>query len=231
MYTSAWPINGILSPKDSTALFEAIALRKSCRSFLSAPTTEQWNQLGTAAERFRLPGARIALGLCDTSLFQPFLGLMMKFENVQRYAAIIATDNDPRGTVNAGASGELLLLQAVNMGLAGVWVSGTFKRQKVNVKLADGERLLALIALGVPAEPPQLVTARERKPLTAYYENDFSTAPIVVREMMVAVQAAPSAMNKQPWRTRYEPEGVLVLRVKSPALAGGLDLGIATVHA
>ena len=159
------------------------------------------------------------------------MGLMMKFENVQRYAAVIATDSDPRGAVNAGVSGELLLLQAVRMGLAGVWVSGTFKRQKVGVTLAPGEKLLALIALGVPPEPPQPVTARDRKPVSNYFENDFSGAPLALKEISIAVQAAPSAMNMQPWRMCYEPEGKLVLRLKSPAFAAGLDLGIAAAHA
>ncbi|MEG1677077.1 MAG: nitroreductase family protein [Clostridia bacterium] len=131
-YAATWPLNDFYSPEKSTSLFEAIPRRQSCRCFLSAPSTEQWNALGSAAKAYALPDVRIALGLCDTALFQPFMGLLMKFENVQRYAAIITRSTSPQSIVDAGVSGEMLMLHAVSIGLAGVWVVGTYKKNALS---------------------------------------------------------------------------------------------------
>ena len=224
---ATWPLNNFYAPGETTALFEAISCRQSCRRFHSAPSTAQWNDLAAAAKSLTRPGARIALGLCDTSLFQPFFGILMKFENVQRYAAVITADDSAQSLVSAGVSGEMLLLDAVRMGLAGVWVAGTYKKNGVGLTLEPGEKIAALIALGVPAEPPANSFRRKRKPLKELMENDFSPAPIALREIAQSVWAAPSALNRQPWRMRYEPEGTLYLRTPAPSL----DLGIAAAHA
>ncbi|MEG1195469.1 MAG: nitroreductase family protein [Clostridia bacterium] len=225
-YAATWPLNDFYSPEKSTSLFEAIPRRQSCRCFLSAPSTEQWNALGSAAKAYALPDVRIALGLCDTALFQPFMGLFMKFENVQRYAAIITRSTSPQSIVDAGVSGEMLMLHAVSIGLAGVWVAGTYKKSALSLALEAGEQLVALIALGVPAQAPDAPVLRKRKPLSKLLENDFSAAPIALREAAKAVLSAPSALNRQPWRMRYEPQGLLYLRTPSASL----DLGIATAH-
>ena len=65
------------------------------------------------------------------------MGLLMKFENVQRFAAVIVQEGDPKNVVNAGISGEMFLLKAVELGLGGCWVSGTFKRGQVGLKPDD----------------------------------------------------------------------------------------------
>lgn len=224
-----WPIHGFDDLSQMTSLFEAISLRESCRSFASAPSTRQWNALLAAADTLALPGVRIALGMCDTSLFQPFMGLLMKFENVQRFAAVIVRDDTPAAGVNAGLAGELLTLSAVADGLAGVWVAGTYKRGSVGFKLAEGEKIVALIPLGAPKAAPKPPLARKRKELAQICTPNFTDAPLAFREAARAVQAAPSAMNRQPWLLAYEPEGTLTVSVKRPGAR--VDLGIALCHA
>ena len=98
-----WVLNGFFDAPKLTGLYEAAQRRVSCRSYAAAPTGEQWNALLAAAESLALPGVRIVPGLCDNALFQPMMGLLMKFENVQRYAAILAT----------GASGYLAAADAI----------------------------------------------------------------------------------------------------------------------
>ncbi len=224
-----WPLNGFYDMTKTTPLYEAIACRESCRGFSSAPSTEQWTALTAAADTLALPGTRLALGLCDNSLFQPFFGLLMKFENVQRFAAIIVQSDDPQAMVNAGISGEMLMLSAVHLGLGGVWVAGTYKRGDVSLPLSENEKIVALIALGVPQRPPAPPLKRKRKELARLCSDNFGDAPSAFREAAQAVQAAPSAMNLQPWFLRFEPENTLVISVKRPSAK--LDLGIALCHA
>lgn len=217
-----WCLNHFYNPEELAALYEQIPRRASCRRFLSAPSAAQWSELGEAAKRLTLPGVRLELNLCTTELFQPFGGLLMKFENVQRYAAVFAA---PDAVVNAGISGELLLLEAVRLGMAGVWVSGTYKR-KAAPAAQPGERLLALIALGVPPED-FAVGQRNRKPLQALVTRGELGG--IFREIALAVQTAPSAMNGQPWQLACEEDGTVEISVKRPN--SRLDLGIAAAHA
>lgn len=226
--TGPWALNGFYDTDQLTGLYEAMDVRESCRSFASAPCTQVWNALGEDAARYALPGVRLALGLCDTALFQPFGGIAMKFENVSRFAAVIAGEDSPQSAVNAGVSGEMLLLSAVEKGLGGVWVSGTYKRSKVPLALGEGETLKALIPLGVPAAPPSPPLSRRRKPLARLCQPGFEKAPAPFQEAASAVRAAPSAMNAQPWRMAYGPENTMTLAVKRPFQR--LDLGIALCH-
>ena len=224
----SWNLNGFYDNSKLTALFEAVLRRESCRQFAAAPCTENWNALLAAADELALPGTRIALGLCDTSLFQPLMGLFMKFENVQRFAAVIATDGEPRSIVNAGVSGEMFLLRAVELGLGGCWVSGTFKRGQVGLKVGGGEKLLALIPLGIPKHLPELPIHRKRKALSVLCPEYDSLTP-AFKEVAQYVQFAPSAMNLQPWRIKLINPGALSLSVGMPGQR--VDLGIGVCHA
>ena len=226
---SDWRLNGFMDAEQLSELYEATELRQSCRHFASAPTTEQWRLLLDTADRCALRGVRIALGMCDTSLFRPMLGLFASFENVQRFAAIIVMDSTTRSVVNAGVSGEAFLLTAVRNGMAGCWVTGTFKRSQVGLHLAAGEKLLGLIALGNPITPPSPPLTRKRKPLAELCMPDPTAYPLAFREVAQCVRIAPSAMNYQPWRMTLLSDTSLRVAVSLPAQR--LDLGIAMCHA
>jgi nitroreductase len=225
---SNWPLNGFYDVPGLTGLYEAAQRRESCRSFAAAPTCDQWNALLAAADTLTLPGARIALGMCENSLFQPLFGLFSKFENVQRFAAVIARDGSPQSAVDAGVSGEMFLLRAVELGLGACWVSVSFKRGQVGIKLAEGEKLLAVIALGIPKQEPKLPVVRKRKDIAVICPEADSLAP-ALREAAQYVRIAPSAMNLQPWRITMVSDKEVTLAVAVAPLR--LDLGIALAHA
>jgi len=224
-----WRLNGFYDATKLTGLFEAAQRRESCRAFAAAPDTQQWNALLAAADELAMPGARIALGMCDNSLFQPALGsLFVKFENVQRFAAVIVTDGQPRSAVNAGVSGEMFLLRAVELGLGGCWVSGTYRRGQVGLKTQDGERIAALIALGRPRKLPSLPIRRKRKDIFALCPQ-FDALNSAFKEIAQYVQIAPSAMNLQPWRMKTINDAAVTVSVGMAAQR--LDLGIGMCHA
>lgn len=226
---SNWRLNGYFDSTKLTGLFEAVQHRESCRSFSAAPTTAQWNALLTAASTLAMPGVRIALGMCENSLFQPAVtSLFVKFTNVQRFAAILSTDSQPRSVVNAGVSGEMFLLRAVELGLGGCWVSGTYRRGQVGLKLESNEKILALMPLGIPKTLPDLPIQRKRKDITAICPQFDVMAP-ALKEIAQYVQTSPSGMNMQPWRMKLINPTTATISVGSGAQK--LDLGIAMCHA
>lgn len=224
-----WALNGFYDATQVTGLYEAIPHRVSCRAFQAAPSAQQWAGLEEAAKELALPGTRMQLGLCDNSLFQPFFGLLTRFENAQRYVAVITTQDTPESIINAGVSGEMLMLQLVAQGLGGVWVAGTYKHKALQLPLQSGERVRALIALGVPAQPPTAPVQRKRKPLERLCTPALDGYPGMFQEAARAVQAAPSALNQQPWLMAYNGQEGLSIRVEKPRQR--LDLGIALCHA
>lgn len=228
MMDGQWHVNGYFDSTKLTGLYEAAQRRESTRLFAAAPCAEKWSALLATADRFALPGMRIALGMCDTSLFQPLMGLFMKFENVQRFAAIITQDASPQSLVNAGVSGELFLLHAVELGLGGCWVSGTFKRGQVGLRLQEGEKIVALLALGEPKHASQPPLTRKRKPMVELCP-EYDALPPALREVADYIQIAPSAMNLQPWRIARMGDAAVTVTVGIARLR--LDLGIGVCHA
>jgi nitroreductase len=226
---NSWRLNGFYDVTKLTGLFEAAQRRESCRAFAAAPDAAQWNELLAAADTLAMPGVRIALGLCENSLFSPVIGsLFVKFENVQRFAAVIVTDATPESVVNAGVSGEMFLLRAVETGLAGCWVSGTYRRGQVGLKTGPNERIVALLALGRPKKLPDLPIRRKRKDIFTLCPQ-FDVMPSVLKGIAQYIQIAPSAVNLQPWRMKLL-NGTAV-SVSVGAGAQRLDLGIGLCHA
>ena len=83
----SWILNGFFDSTKLTGLYEAVRRRESCRLFASAPCTEKWNALLSAADELALPGMRIALGLCDNTLFQPFMSTAQKTKSTSSATA------------------------------------------------------------------------------------------------------------------------------------------------
>ena len=121
-------------------------------------------------------------------------------------------------------SGEAFVLEAAAMGLGTCWVSGSFRRGAVDIRLRDGERVLAVTPLGVPARdqmPP-----RRRKSLARICLNPPDNWPLWAYQAAEAARQAPSALNRQPWSFSY---GQRTLRLLG-GRADSLDMGIAMLH-
>lgn len=222
-----WSLTDEMPDWQKTLLYEAIPARHSVRDFMSAPSTERWNDIIAACERLSRNGVRLVPAICEPSLFQPFFGLMKGIKGAKRYVAIITEGGKPSEAFEAGARGELLALYAVHLGLGGVWVSGTYRKALVNPLLKPGERLLGAIALGMPHEGDEY--PRKRRPIERLCLNDFAGAPLPFREVLSAVRIAPSAINLQPWRFRLEGERSMSISVHKSF--SQLDFGIAAAHA
>ena len=217
---------------------EAIDVRRSRRKYLGTPiesaASEKLREL--AAEYSRTANIRIELVLNDGKAFNGFTKSYGMFSGVNDYIGLISDKNDTHNNERLGYYGELLTLHATVMGLGSCWVGGTYKRSLCPFQMTDGESLVCSITIGNVAENLSFkerivrnMTHRKTKTAEDMFETD-APVPDWFSSGMVAVQKAPSAINRQPVMFSYKNGAVRasVIDISNPSLA--LDFGIAKLH-
>ena len=208
-------------------LIEAVKLRTSCRAYAAAPDAAEYAALSYAISRYQLPGVRLTLFPVEEGFFTGMLLGTKRLTGCRLAAAVIITD-EMHSRVNAGIVGESFVLEATAMGLGTCWVSGSFKRKELRVPVAQNEAVLCVIAVGKPAAPLTQPTTRHRKSPEHFCRGNYHDWPEELQDAAALVQAAPSAMNMQPWALYMGPKGEFVLDASDRAQ---LDAGIALCHA
>ncbi|MDO5325409.1 MAG: nitroreductase family protein [Clostridia bacterium] len=216
-------LNGFFAPAQRERYLAAIPRRRSVRLYQGDPDVGQISALNYAAARVSLPGVRIAIGEVSASELYRKLPFVETIRGTSRYAALIADESIPHAAVHAGISGEAFVLEAVSMGLGTCWVAA-FKRGGVNVPLEEGEKVKAVIALGIPGDESG---PRKRKKLTEICASDPAQWPLWAYNAAECVRIAPSAVNLQPWRLSFAGRTLLLSGTRSGA---SLDMGIAMLH-
>lgn len=214
-------------PHEKARLVDAVKLRTSCRTYAGAPDAADLAALSYSLGRYRLPGARIELLPVEEGFFTSTMLGMKRITGCRMIAAVIIT-NDPLSRIHAGILGESLVLEATSRGLGSCWVTGSFRRKELHIALPADEAVLCVIALGKPAAPLTPPAARHRKSPEHFCRGDFRAWPEELTDAAALVQAAPSAMNMQPWALYIGPQGEFVLDANDRAQ---LDAGIALCHA
>ncbi|MDD6051574.1 MAG: nitroreductase family protein [Clostridiales bacterium] len=212
---------------DRSRLVEAVHLRSSCRAFAGALDAADRAALSYALGRYALPGVRIVLTPVAEDFFTATL-LGMKRITGCRDAAVVIIDSAPLSRIHAGIVGESLVLEATARGLGSCWVSGSFRRKDVRVPVDPGEAVLCVIALGQIAGPLTPPSSRHRKAAEHLCRGNLHDWPPELSRAVSLVQAAPSAMNMQPWVMSLDPQGTFILDASDRAQ---LDAGIALCHA
>lgn len=219
-------LDKLFNPAQRKRLTDAIPSRVSCRAYAAPPAVADWASLSYAAERYRLPGARLSLCRVDEVLFTGTLLGMGRITGCTTAAAVIVAPGEPLSRLNAGVLGEAFVLEATSLGLGTCWVSGSYRKRLLSVPLRSDETVLCIIALGVPVSGSMDADTRKRKPIERIAKG-YDRWPATYRDVARAVQAAPSAMNMQPWQLQLDGKRFI--------LDGGdrsqLDLGIALCHA
>lgn len=217
-------LNGFLSPAQRVRLLEAVNKRCSVRAFSEGPNVAAKSALQYAAGRLTLPGVRILVEEAAPEKLYRTLPGVGRIKGTKTYAAIIADDSIARAPLHAGICGEAFVLEAVSLGLGTCWV-GSFKESGVeHLLLKEGERVAAVIAVGVPAQEYQ---RRKRKPLSKICVGDPASWPLWAYHAAECVRYAPSALNRQPWRLGYAGR---TLVLEKGGMGSGVDLGIALLH-
>ena len=219
-------LDKLFNPAQRKRLTAAIPARVSCRAYIGAPSTADWASLAYAAERYRLPGARLALCRVDEVLFTGTLLGMGRITGCTAAAVVIASSGEPQSRLHAGLLGEAFALEATAMGLGTCWVSGTYRKRMINVPLQEGEAVLCIIAVGKPAPDSMDPTSRKRKPIERMVKG-YDRWSATYRDVARAIQIAPSAMNMQPWQMQLDGKRFIL----DGSDRSQLDLGIALCHA
>ncbi len=177
-------------------------------------------------------------------LFTGIVGPFGRITGVSTVVVFIGDTSVPEYMEGLGYLGEGVILHATSLGLGTCWVSGTFNRSRTlsRVMLGVNERVVAISALGFPAEREnggqkllsKLARSRERKPIDAIAGGlTMDKWPAGVREALEAARLAPSAVNRQPWFFEVAGDGI-TLSVQGPGSGYGsskrLDCGIALLH-
>ena len=178
---------------------EAIVARHSVRQYLDKPieadVVERLNE--EIARCNQEGGLHIQLVTNEPKAFSGSNAFTYgKFSGVSNYLAMVG----PRGADEAiGYYGERLVLLAQTLGLNSCWVGLTFKKQPDQYRIADGEKLHCVIALGYGAtqgvqHPMRLM----EKFLGAQASRlQINNLPDWFRRGMEAALLAPTAVNQQ----------------------------------
>lgn len=228
------------------AWYDAIFVRHSRRTYLSAPLTDnEVLQLKRVCDRFRpFPEARAELVLePPDKVFKGLIGAYGKVKGAPSYIAFIGDLSSQRVHEAVGYTGEGIILEATSMGLATCWVGGFFRPEQVaaHLTLGRGEKVLAVTPVGHAPDDPspeekvikRLVSSHRRKPLDHIARGFSKTSPEWMRRALEAARLAPSALNRQPWRFSVESESITVSVTAPDGISGissRLDCGIAMLH-
>ncbi len=224
---------------------EAIPHRRSRRSYDRTPApAAALRALEALAEEARVPHARaVVLPEAPQSIFAGILGSYGGISGAHSALAFVG-DGSYEADAWVGYIGEALVLEATRLGLGTCWVGGLFNGH-VAARLAGtsaGERVYAISPLGTPIDR---VTLKERVLMGGAHAKqrlqpdvfapEHQAWPDWARSALPAVQVAPSAMNRQPWRFALDGDGsTLTLSYEGDVglrVTKRLDCGIAMLHA
>jgi hypothetical protein len=224
--------------------YAAAQIRHSCRSYrdTALDTAERAKITGTAELlNGALPGVRIAVifGAETAKRVFAMVGGYGTIKNPPAVAAFIADKNDEAAYEKAGFLGEAFVLEMTAAGFATCWVSGTYSRASMErlISLKENEQLVAVTPVGFAAQKKGMMErftrfysrGAQRKPLDTICK-DFESLPGWAKKCVECARIAPSAVNSQPWRFRFENGLLLETPQKSSLTQPKLDLGICMLH-
>ena len=222
--------------KSDMEILEAIKERRSLRTFSGKlPSDEVMTRIKADISSAGGQGYRIVLIESEIS---PHIGTYGVIRNAPAWLALI-TDGSAKSTLCCAMEAEKIVLDMTAAGLGSCWLAGTCKSKDIEkaVKLSKGEKVVAVIPFGIPADHKRfievlqgsMVRSRSRKP----FEKLFSLsadAPQCYSQILEAVRLAPSAANAQPWRIIVDSSGNATFTSATDNAYTMLDMGIALSH-
>jgi len=224
-----------------------VARRRSRRAFDRRPAdVESLERIGALCDTWRPHlDARVALVKQPAvDVFTGVLGSYGKVAGAPHVLVFIGNEQADFADQHVGYTGEAIVLEATLLGLATCWVGGFFSPKKVAgvVELAPGERVYAVSPLGHARANDSLsertmaglAGARRRKSVAELAPGiDAGGWPDWAVAAVETARLAPSAVNRQPWRFRFEGGGLIVAKdnaLETPKVTKRLDVGIAMLH-
>ncbi len=244
--------------------YKAIFARHSVRAYDGSSVPDGMrNEIDLLLDGFSpmCEGARaVLLEGGSSEILAGFLGAFGRIRGADLVLVLIGDTPYPNYEVAVGFLGEGIILHATSLGLGTCWVSGTYSRKavEVRVELRDGEKVMAVSPIGfaaghsaeahlaeasLAARQEQEVRGKameastglhKRKPLKSLVRGlAIEDWPPGYPEMLEAARLAPSAVNRQPWRFTVESDRIVVSAARFellPMAARRLDCGISMLH-
>ena len=205
-------------------IMEAMKARHSVRSYMDKPiegeTLEALEKI--IDECNRESGLNIQLVRSEPMAFGSGLAHYGKFAGVKNYLALVGK-KDKQLDEKCGYCGEKIVLAAQALGLDTCWVGLTFKKIPDVFKVADGEKLAMVIAVGYGATQG---TAHKSKDASAVSRAE--NAPEWFKKGVEAALLAPTAMNQQKFLIMLHGDKVSAKAGIGPF--SKVDLGIVKYH-
>ena len=204
---------------------EAMRARHSVRRYQDRPIEpEKIDRLAREVDRCNAEGGlHIQLVTDEPKAFDGFMAHYGSFSGVRNYFAMIGPKTGELDE-RTGYYGERLVLLAQELGLNTCWVALTFSKGKVPARIAKGEKLVCVIALGYGETQG---AARKSRPMDALCRAE-NPMPDWFRRGMEAAMLAPTAVNQQ--RFLIELDGDRARAKTTGGFYSGVDLGIVKYH-
>ncbi len=213
-------------------LQEAIVARHSVRQYQEKPieaiVVERLNEeIALCNQEGNL---HIQLVVEEPKAFAGGMAKYGKFSGVSNYLAMVG----PKGADEAiGYYGERLVLLAQTLGLNSCWVGLSFRKQPDHYKVADGEKLHCVIALGYGANQGVQHPMRPMEKFLGAQASrlQINNLPDWFRRGMEAVLLAPTAVNQQKFEFDLLDNHTVSARACFTLVGyGKMDLGIVKYH-
>jgi hypothetical protein len=224
----------------------AVARRWSRRVYDGRPAdTAILDSIDRCCREFRpYPGARALLVRApEADVFTGIVGGYGRISGAPHLLVFVADERDPFADQHVGLTGEGAVLEATSRGLDTCWVGGFFREDKVRriVDLDADERVYSISPLGHAAPSLTLTEkamrgmagAKKRKRVEEIAPGIGDSWPQWAVAAVETARLAPSAMNRQPWRFRFEDAGLVIAKdsaLETPKVTRRLDDGIAMLH-
>ena len=202
---------------------EAIRERHSVRQFKDQAIDEETRaRLNGLIETVNEESNQHFQLICDDpECFNSFMAHYGKFKNVRNYIAVVANTITTDYEERCGFYGQQIVLEAQMLGLNTCWVGGTFSKGKCKAKIGQGEKLIAVIAIGYGETPG---VAHKSKPMEKLCTVVDGEMPDWFREGMEAAMMAPTAINQQKFVIELRDGTATIMARKGPF--SRVDLGI-----
>lgn len=212
-------------------ILDAIRQRHSVRTYKTDPIEDtKVTMLRSAiSDCNRQSGLSIRLITNEPRAFSSRMARYGKFDAVRNYFAMIGPARDPLLDEKLGFWGEKMVLMAQLIGLNTCWAGLTYRKVPDALKLQQGEKLRALIAVGYGTT--QGVQHKSKSPDKV--ASSLMEGGKWPEWFVCGVQAAllaPSAINQMKFRFVLQPDGRTVRATAGLGFFSHIDLGIAKYH-
>ncbi|MBQ6019651.1 MAG: nitroreductase [Clostridia bacterium] len=203
--------------------FELMKARHSVRRYLDKPLSAE--AVGALNEEIAAcneeSGLHIQLVTNEPEAFQAEKPEYGKIRGCRNYLALVG----PKGVdERIGYFGEKVVLKAQELGVNSCWVALTYKKGKADVRVAPGEKLYMVIALGYGETQGSPRKSKSAAEVSDCREGD----PEWYHAGIEAALLAPTAVNQQKFR--FERNGEKVKAKAGLGFYSKVDLGIVKYH-